>query len=143
MQDLIERLEKATGPDRELANEVLFAGGWRLVEYGDGPSRYSYWTHDYCDYEPMDGDQPDPTSSIDAALTLVPRGWIVDVYRGFDDDDEFWSKVILTDSFSIERGQDVRARREVMSYGPGQPPRFISAAVLKARAALNTDQRDK
>lgn len=29
MTNLIERLQKATGPDRDLADEVLFACGWR------------------------------------------------------------------------------------------------------------------
>ncbi len=73
MSDLIERLEKATGPDRELGNEVLLACGWRIEEHGDGPDRHVFWCgqDDYAD-----GDQPDPTASLDAALTLVDDFWL-------------------------------------------------------------------
>lgn len=86
MKELIERLEKATGPDRELGDDVLMACGWRLIEEGPGPDRILYWAApDDVPIDPMhggeyaNGDQPDPTASIDAALTLVPKGmrWLV------------------------------------------------------------------
>jgi hypothetical protein len=84
MKELIERLERATGPDRVLADDVLLACGWVLkdsvwyisdahAEHGAEPC----WAE--CD------NPPDPTSSIDAALTLVPRGfeWEIKSYDGF------------------------------------------------------------
>lgn len=77
-QELIERLERSAGPDRELANDVLFACGWTAHETSIGPSRHVVWeSPDGHGFE--DGDQPDPTASIDAALTLVPEGcrWTV------------------------------------------------------------------
>jgi hypothetical protein len=57
MKDLIEKLEKATGPDRGLEYE-MFA---KLVE------------------PILDHDPPYYTASIDDALTLVPEGaqWVV------------------------------------------------------------------
>lgn len=51
MNDLIERLEKATGPDRDLDRLI------QLVDLG----------------EPAHGPVPEFTASIDAALTLVPN----------------------------------------------------------------------
>lgn len=69
MKDLIERLERASGPDRELANDVLFACGWTAHETSDGPDRHVVWeSPDGHGFE--DGDQPDPTASLDAARSL-------------------------------------------------------------------------
>lgn len=68
---LIERLEAATGPDRELANEVLLACGWTAHVT---PTRMvTYWVKNPDAFP--DGEQPNPLASIDAALTLVPDGW--------------------------------------------------------------------
>lgn len=68
--ELIAALEQATGPSRELANEVLFACGWTQQEDGPADNPKTYWV--FKDEWTIDGDQPDPTSSIDAALTLKP-----------------------------------------------------------------------
>ena len=48
----------------------------------------------------------DVKAYLDAALMLVPRGWIVEIVRSFDDDGAFFSTVKLTDSFTIGRGCD-------------------------------------
>lgn len=55
MNDLITRLERAEGPDRELDWAIHIRDG--LLGVG------------------MYGDHPRYTASIDAALTLVPEGW--------------------------------------------------------------------
>ena len=74
MTDLISRLESATAGSRELSDEVLMALGWRRVseetEHGDyvfwcPPDRYAQFTDE----------RPCPTTSLDAALELVPEGW--------------------------------------------------------------------
>ena len=59
MRDLIERLEAATGPDRDLDIAI-----WRAGLRPDAPATFVPlpWLHNY-------------TSSIDDALTLVPEGW--------------------------------------------------------------------
>ena len=54
MHELIERLEKATGPDVDLDHAI-----GRVVRPADGHGVLGY------------------TCSIDAALTLVPKGWRV------------------------------------------------------------------
>lgn len=70
MQDLIERLEKATGPDSWLNFEIQQAvEGWKNLgggyrEWSDGRrERYNYTSP-----------SPPYTASIDTALTLVPEG---------------------------------------------------------------------
>ena len=72
MSDLIERLEAATGPCRELDAAILTqVMGYRDV-YGDGTvfdrGNDGYW---YVG-EHSAPQLPAPTASIDAALTLVP-----------------------------------------------------------------------
>lgn len=135
LRELIERLEKGTGLEPELNRDIALA-----VIPDAKPREQDCWILVPSE---MERDQyqvvlPHPyTLSLDSAMTLVPRGWIVDVQRGFDDDDEFWSKVILVDSFSISRGREPSERREVMAHGPGEPARYICIAALRARAAAN------
>ena len=68
MKELIERLEDATGPDRELDAEIarLVTGRGVTVAPLSGP-RYDG------DGEPV----PAYTASLDAALTLMPRGAVL------------------------------------------------------------------
>jgi len=54
--DLLTRLEKATGPDRELDEALAEIAEWDPDEHHGE-------------------DLPHYTASIDAALTLVPEGW--------------------------------------------------------------------
>lgn len=71
--ELIARLEAATGPDRELDRAIAMSLGWRHDPH-DGP--YGTWTA-------PDGTRHTTfnewTASIDAALTLVPEGmdWLI------------------------------------------------------------------
>lgn len=79
MDDLIKRLEEATGPSRELDAEI-----WLAVEPGATRDQWSY-THEatgrVCHVdETRDAARrlvlvPSYTSSLDAALTLVPEGF--------------------------------------------------------------------
>lgn len=102
LAELIERLKKATGPDRELDAEIWrSAKGAEVWNYHDNSHidsqiRCGAWTgtrESHPDFEPgLDnvvtwryridrngdfdyGELPSPTASIDAALTLVPEGW--------------------------------------------------------------------
>lgn len=74
MDDIIARLEKATGPDRELDGDISEAIGFSPVDYRRGEPRWAsmYWFQlsDRVDPWPC----PPYTASIDAALTLVPEG---------------------------------------------------------------------
>ena len=68
-ESLAHRCEQATGPDRELGKGVLKACGWtEVIAFGHS------WLRP--DGSPlMASSLPDPTASLDAALTLVPEGW--------------------------------------------------------------------
>src|SRR5215469_8272096 len=71
---LIAKLEAAKEGSEKLGDEVLLACGWRTVPNFDRRNSIPYWIR------PSDGqnvgvNRPDPTTSIDAALTLVPDGY--------------------------------------------------------------------
>lgn len=55
LRALADRVEKATGPDRGLDVDIEHARGWPDAQWTSDARRY--------------------TASLDAAVTLVPRGW--------------------------------------------------------------------
>lgn len=70
---VIERLEKATGPDRELDGDIylfLHPEMRQLSETATGSIKPEHYS------------SPVYTASIDAALTLVPEGWCWSAHGG-------------------------------------------------------------
>lgn len=82
--ELIERLERAQGPDRELDARI-----WEYLglapEYDNSKKPYGNWhyigdgRYNFRDDTPFGhgARAPQYTSSIDAAMTLVPKGWML------------------------------------------------------------------
>lgn len=157
---LIERLEMAKGPDRELADDVLLASGWRLnfnadeiedvrkngwkceaengEEYTDTFAEFMKFA---CWYPPgskpfrdkwIHGHvRPDPISSLDAAMSLVPEGWLFgSLVQLYAQPECQWVAVMWT--------SDGLCRVEAVSVRPA-----ISTATcaLKARQALSSSQK--
>ena len=77
LTDLLQRLEEATGPDRELDRDILFHFGWTIVPFGQSfGERWVDPEGNRTPYDPAHWPQSWPmslTSSIDAALSLVER----------------------------------------------------------------------
>lgn len=87
MKDLIERLEKAVGPDGNLGRAIYLACRWRKTTVGYYMGPQYYWSSPDGKIS-FDDDKfiiHDPTRSIDAALTLVPDGVHWAVYRNEGD----------------------------------------------------------
>lgn len=90
MQELIDRLRAATGPDRELDKEIIFATFPKnRVAVFDGIKHISTMTG--ADGEPWFGpladrdDCPAFTNSFDEAITLLPDGMaIIDLTLSWD-----------------------------------------------------------
>lgn len=83
---LIERVEKATEPDRELGRELLLAGGWNKDLYGYFYGPLYMWSSPDRSIIFKDDDfrDHDPTGSVDAALAFmegVLPGWAVAMER--------------------------------------------------------------
>ena len=106
MDDLIRKLEAATGPDRSL-DEAIFV---------------------IAKYEPSEK-LPAYTASIDAALTLVPEGWL----RYVADDENgvhacVWQKRMPWQGGKIQAG----------CLKAATPAIALCIAALKARAQTTT-----
>lgn len=109
MKDLIERLAKATGPDRELDAAIAY----RCTKAASAVMGF-----------------PSYTSSIDAALTLVPEGWHWEVS---DSPKEFPARAGVSPVAPVDEwvcsdtgGQDASA---------ATPAIALCIAALKARSA--------
>lgn len=68
---LVERVEAATEGSRELDREIVTALYGEPIYDAEQPWG-TYWNNDGCDVE--EDDIPSYTTSIDAAMTLVPEG---------------------------------------------------------------------
>lgn len=128
MQDLIERLERATEPDRTLQNDVLFACGWTM----HGGIRHSVWTSPRGD-EFLDGDQPDPVGSIDAALTLVPEGWAWSIHVGgcYATGERLKPRAELAEPIQTEYGPGIGIRAQINAATPA-----IALCIASLRARM-------
>lgn len=145
LSTLIGRVEAAGVPDRELDVLIELAAGANaaaIQKLIDGSA------HNTIDAIARAADRegglmffrvPRFTASLDAAMTLVPRGWIVETRRYYNSEGEYVAAVWLTDSFTVGRGCDpdekvtVSARIVEQSQGVDPTPAAICAAAMRAR----------
>lgn len=140
LRALIEEMEKAAHPSKEMSRRIAKAIGWHRVEPRFARNKNGYWISPeqfrgtYGDGWPtllQDGtdkhpDAPPFTYSIDSAVTLVPEGWgrrVCAIAPGAD------VEVTLHNS----RHLDVRAK--VFASHRHEPVATCLAA-LKARLSL-------
>jgi hypothetical protein len=115
-EELIVALEKAERPSRKLDAEVALVVGWKVV-VGDT------WMGPHGEIA-----VPEYTTSIDAALTLVPEGWRWAVGDKDDRTDVPWAQVFRTD---LETGELVMFAED--DCYPATPALALCIAALKAR----------
>jgi hypothetical protein len=109
MVDLLERLEKVTGPDRELDGAIQ-----RIIGYGPHHIGAAGLTNAF-------------TASVDAALTLVPKEWTAWELRSMAGKRRF--SCDLSRLTECDAGED-------WAFGGGPTPAIaICIAALKARTA--------
>lgn len=136
MQELIERLEKATGPDRELDLAILNAGApapWVWLDR----DRETVTSNKY-----GEGAVGNPvvslerfTERLDDALELVPGGYALDVsfYTSGSGDARLWQGDRHVGPYGASTWlRDIR---------PASPAIAVCIAALLARAALSAAQR--
>lgn len=108
---LADRVEAADGPDRELDVEIFRAIGheveWRPVNYIMELRPIINWKAPHV-YAGMKEPCPEPTASLDAALSLVPEGAGVEVHRYWtaEHDDAVWSAAVIWGMGSVEQSLD-------------------------------------
>ena len=84
LKSLIAELEAAKEGSRTLSDKVLLACGWSYEpnRYGPGGPQWGgggLWTDPLGIGTAASDPRPSPTESLDAALTLVPDGWAVEL----------------------------------------------------------------
>lgn len=129
MSDLIERLEKATGPDRRIDATIHEAVERPFVmeffaEYSTEQTRNLSYVPSY-------------TSSIDAALTLFPDGWFGRVEPRFHSDDGCvsWLAYGLKPDWSKWHPHDDEAWITLVDARAQKSAIALCIAALKARNA--------
>ncbi len=129
MNDLIERIEAASGPDIELDREIMLYSGYRYEQrdigcrYEDGSVALD-WV--YVDIKTDKWRSTHPlsfTASIDAALTLVPDGYSFNLGNDVKPWAHIWFDLPAYD------GKPYEGRAAT-------PALALCAAALKARAYL-------
>lgn len=124
MIELIDRIEAATGADRDLNAAIAVASGQYVVSrhhpgmfaHKDRPHQFSYFVPAY-------------TASIDAAMGLVPDGWAWMVGCAPDFQRFFATLMTTDDAAPIED--------ETIDTNAATPALALCAAAMKARESDN------
>ncbi len=142
LSEIIERLERATDPSRDLADDVLLACGWSVIEFGalDNPSHEWLAPDESTTY--VGGDHPNPLASLDAAVSLVPEGMMYGlagpwVYTADHEDETKRGRQIW--EAAVDDGDnfcgDIESLTDFDNSGQGPTPAIaLCIASLKARA---------
>lgn len=134
LSDLISRVEKASGPDRDLEAEIWLActpgatrNKWSYVHKATGRECTVDETRDATDRLII---VPFYTSSLDAVLTLLPEGW-------------WWSAGVCRRENHASVGSEIgTVEGELIfeTFGATAPLALLSA-ILRARQAMQMEAR--
>lgn len=121
LDDLLERLEKATGPDALLGREVLLACGWSKTPTGYFLGQMFHWRSPdgKTSFDDDHFHRYDPTRSLDAAMSLVPEAA----------EYEMGSAKLINTYWA----QVISAKGEWKSAGRATQPLALCIAALKSR----------
>lgn len=121
MTDLADRIERADGPSRELDAEIAVASGqYRADRHRPG----SFFKADQPNHSSLG--VPAYTSSLDAAMSLVPEGW--------GEGKILWVGGECYVTLSRSHPENMEAKGEAATPAPA-----LCAAALRAK---EQDQRD-
>lgn len=151
MKDLIARVEGLTGPSREVDAAIHGSVHWprlkwevmNIARHGDEFGKWMVLRHTVENYGVLII-PPDYTSSIEAALTLVPEGWYGRVEpRFYSEYDKFEKRIVLWNAYCIyPRWEDATPVNDDYfdvhgnSESHAHPAIALCIAALRARAAL-------
>lgn len=151
LRSLIEQLESASEGTKPLGEAVLLACGWTKTQVGYWLGPRYYWTSPDGKHS-FDDDyfhRHNPTTSLDAAITLVPEGWAWKVGTCCVSDDAW----VVPDVNSPIHGERLRKQFGDFPAGSvwdegididqrpsGTPAIALCRAVLEAREAINASE---
>jgi hypothetical protein len=126
MKDLIERLEKAKEGSRELSDMVLVAHGWAApTEDNEG-----WFTPDGL-FVSANRERLDPTRSLDAAMSLAPEGFTLQLHQWRGGDGKTYARAI------VEPEKPPTYSSESDSGTTRSLPLALTIAALKAMESSN------
>lgn len=114
---LAARCERAEGADRELDAEIAEFLGLRIVQEGHPLGRRIY------DTGGISRQLPRYTASLDTAMTLVPKGWVIGEMSWWPEEQS--ATVHMDDKHKLKS-----------CSGSSSPALTLAAAALRARAAI-------
>lgn len=143
IEGLVERLEKASGPDRRLDGEI-----WKAVTEKPG----DVWTNAFSGgvWHRRDTDDhlafespPRFTESIDAALALVPDGWWINakICKNRGADRAFCHVTLEQDADTQDRDLEDDEPFEVSASNAPSLAIALCIAAIRARAQADEDER--
>lgn len=140
LETLAQRVEAATGPDRKLDRDIVVELHRHIDQRNLTARKWAqqFWLRD-------DDDDMEPirfTASLDAAMTLVPEGWLLDklydrrVDEGGRTPFQPPSGEYSARLYYFRRDENDVARRDNLSWGKGKSRALaLCAAALRARNA--------
>ena len=141
VDDLIARLENASGSDRELNKSIPAALGYK---WNGSFAPLGRWEHEGGNFL---GDE-DFTGSLDSALTLIPPNYTTSIHNGPGEPETFPCTFSISqyhDGFGVTVYYDTYPtwnidRRALGEAWGATAPIAICIAALKARAEIGGDQ---
>lgn len=132
LMDLADRVEKASGPDRELDFAIFRAlhpeyAGPEWKEFGGG-LRHAMDSSDMRCLPPPNVTPSRWTASLEAALSLVPEGWAWAVYGGAREE-------IVATAYRVPNGGRLPWPDWVTDICAATPALALCAAALRALAS--------
>ena len=126
LEALLARVLEGTGPDRELDADIALDLGVVAQRAGNcfyGHKHYSVMVldRDYYDHDGNAPELPHFTASLDAAITLVPEGWAVELVQALSGTP--WHATLRGGSALVP----------IIGATAATPARALIAACLKAR----------
>ena len=132
LEALLARVLAGTGPDRELDGALAEA-----LQVGGNP-----WKHDGDGWISVHGFGCQAamfTTSLDAALTVVPEGWRINLLSEWDNETirakGAWQAILMP----IGKGDSIHAGMRTRCDHAATPARALIAACLKARMEAQND----
>ena len=139
LEALLARVLEGTGPDRELDAEIAWLTHPSDRKRLGPPDLQRECFHlglpepQWVSWESVASFHPAYTTSLDAALTLVPEGWRINLLSEWDNETlrakGAWQAILMP----IGKGDSIHAGMRTRCDHAATPARALIAACLKAR----------
>jgi hypothetical protein len=140
LEELALRCEAATGPDAALNEAIVEAFGWRRVTKGRFFFTEEWWERG--DKRIWRSHIPNFTASFDAAMSLVPEGWLLGKLS--ESSPGTYPEGVNDAPWAVQLHRNPKVKNVWLTIGLGQSSALaLCAAALRARALQSKDTHDE